>query len=380
MANYKQLKILKEGASAWNNWRYKYSDEALDLSGANLSGIDLTGAILSHIDFSGADLSNAILERTTLLGADLCNVTLSGAYLSQANFMYALLNNADLTGAELNFAILDNANLSGADLSTSNLTNAVLRDADLTGARLRRATLIQSTFVRTILSDTEFDDSIVAGTTFGEVDLRRAKGLELVKHQAPSNLSIDAIYASEGLIPEAFLLGCGVPESFIAQISALVGAVRPIQFHSCFISYSKKDGEFATRLHARMRQARLRVWFAPEDIKGGKKLYEQINRAIQVYDRLLLVLSGNSMKSEWVMTEIRRARKTEVKEGRRKLFPIRLVDYDAVREWECFDADSGKDLAVEVREYYIPDFSNWKNHDDFEREFNHLYESLKAEA
>jgi hypothetical protein len=86
------------------------------------------------------------------------------------------------------------------------------------------------------------------------------------------------------------------------------------------------------------------------------------------------------MKSVWVMTEIRRARKTELKEGRRKLFPIRLVDYEAIREWACFDADHGKDLAVEVREYYIPDFSNWKNHDDFEREFNRLYESLKAEA
>lgn len=47
---------------------------------------------------------------------------------------------------------------------------------------------------------------------------------------------------------------------------------------------------------------------------------------------------------------------------------------------ECFDADSGKDLVVEVREYYIPDFSNWEKHDDFEREFGRLYESLKGEA
>jgi hypothetical protein len=26
-----------------------------------------------------------------------------------------------------------------------------------------------------------------------------------------------------------------------------------------------------------------------------------------------------------------------------------------------FDADAGQDLAVEVREYHIPDFSNWTN-------------------
>jgi len=28
----------------------------------------------------------------------------------------------------------------------------------------------------------------------------------------------------------------------------------------------------------------------------------------------------------------------------------------------CFDADTGKDSAREIREYFIPDFSNWKNH------------------
>jgi len=108
------------------------------------------------------------------------------------------------------------------------------------------------------------------------------------------------------------------------------------------------------------------VWFAPEDIKGGEKLYDQIERAIHLHDRLLIVLSENSMQSEWVMTEIRRAREAEKKENRRKLFPIRLANYEEIRKWRCFDAYSGKDLAVEVREYFIPDFSNWKDQDSFE--------------
>ena len=47
-----------------------------------------------------------------------------------------------------------------------------------------------------------------------------------------------------------------------------------------------------------------RVWFAPEDMKGGRKLHEEIFRAIQIHDKLLLVLSKSSVKSEWVMTEI----------------------------------------------------------------------------
>ncbi len=61
-------------------------------------------------------------------------------------------------------------------------------------------------------------------------------------------------------------------------------------------------------------------------------------------------------------------------------FPISLTSDELLRGWEYLDHDSGVDLAEEVRRFHIPDFSNWKNHDDFEREFNRLYESLKAEA
>lgn len=149
--------------------------------------------------------------------------------------------------------------------------------------------------------------------------------------------------------------------------------------YSCFISYSTKDEDFAKRLHSRMRDEGLRVWYSPEDIKGGQKLVEQIDQAIRVYEKLLLVLSPNSMNSEWVKTEIRKTRKIEIKEGQRKLFPIRLVDFEVIRDWECFDADSGKDLGVEIREYFIPDFTDWKDHDAFEKGFDRLLNDLKAE-
>jgi len=77
-----------------------------------------------------------------------------------------------------------------------------------------------------------------------------------------------------------------------------------------------------------MRAANMRVWFAPEDMKGGDKIHEQLFRAIQLHDKLLLVLSEHSLQSEWVMSEIRQAREVERKEKRRKLFPIRLLDFN----------------------------------------------------
>lgn len=118
------------------------------------------------------------------------------------------------------------------------------------------------------------------------------------------------------------------------------------------------------------------MWFAPEDVKGGEKLHEQIEQAIQVHDRLLLILSEESIRSKWVQSELRRARKAELRSGRRKLFPIRLADYAALRDWECVDSE-GNDLAEEVRQYFIPDFTNWKDHDAFEVAFARLLRDLK---
>jgi hypothetical protein len=43
------------------------------------------------------------------------------------------------------------------------------------------------------------------------------------------------------------------------------------------------------------------------------------------------------------------------------LFPIRLASCEAMRPWNVFDADAGEDSAREIREYYVPDFSNWQD-------------------
>jgi hypothetical protein len=46
-------------------------------------------------------------------------------------------------------------------------------------------------------------------------------------------------------------------------------------------------------------QARgVRCWFAPYDIKGGRKIHEQIDEPIRLHDRLLLILSEQSMSSD----------------------------------------------------------------------------------
>jgi hypothetical protein len=143
---------------------------------------------------------------------------------------------------------------------------------------------------------------------------------------------------------------------------------------SCFVSYSRGDEEFVQRLNSRLRNENINVWYAGEQAKGSRRFLDEILRAIESKNKLILVLSSNSMKRDWVTTEIIQARKVEREENQRKLFPIRLVKFDKFKEW---DTESGKDLAVELREYYMPDFSNWEDPTAFEVEFAKLLRDLK---
>lgn len=202
------------------------------------------------------------------------------------------------------------------------------------------------------------------------------EGLESVNHIGPSSVGVDTVYRSKEKIPEVFLRGAGVPEEFITYMKSLVA--NPIEVYSCFISYSTKDQEFAERLHTDLQNKNVRCWFAPHDVQGGRKLHEQIDEAIRVHEKVLLILSEHSMNSEWVKTEIAKARKREMRERKPVLFPVRLVPFEAIRDWECFDADTGKDSAREIREYFIPDFSEWKEHDKYKKAFERLLGDLKA--
>jgi|SRR5664279_5596762 hypothetical protein len=95
----------------------------------------------------------------------------------------------------------------------------------------------------------------------------------------------------------------------------------------------------------------VRCWFAPHDIKGGRKIHEQIDEAIRTYDKLLLILSEHSMSSSWVKTEIANAREREEREAKQLLFPITLVAVEEVKQWKLFDADRGVDSDKDNRAY-----------------------------
>lgn len=344
MDREKALELLRggeDGVKKWNRLRGE-GEEIPDLVGANISCANLVGA-----NFSRA--------------------TLSGANLSGAKFNDANLSDADLTGANVSSANLIGANLIGANLRGANFNDANLSDANLIGANVNNANVIGA----------DLSCASVGWTVFADVDLSSTKGLDSLNHAGPSSVGLDTLRKSGPAITDNFLIGCGVTDDRLAYVHPLLQMGSPIQFYSCFISYSHQDEEFCQRLRSRMDEDKLRVWYAPEDMKAGRKIHEQIDSAIRQHDKLLVVLSEHSMHSEWVKTEIRNARQRETKEGKQVLFPILLVPFKTIRDWKAFDADTGKDMAVEIREYFIPDFTNWKDHDAFEATYQRLMKDFK---
>jgi hypothetical protein len=328
MANEEHLarlieSIANKDIAKWNEWRFGYQEVTPDLSMADLSYRDLHNADLSYGNLIGVDLHGARLQGVNLLGANL--------------------GEANLVGASMR----------GADLRYVNLIGAALENAN-------------------------FSQTIIGWTCFTMVNLSECRGLDLAKHVAPSSIDVDTIHRSQGKIPDVFLRGAGVPEYLIMHLREIPG--HDLTLYSCFISYSSKDQEFADRLYANLQDKGVRCWFAPHDVQAGKKLHEQIYQAIRIYEKLLLILSNDSMNSEWVKTEIANARRREINEKRQMLFPVLLVPFEQIREWKAFDADTGKDSAREIREYFIPDFSNWKDHDSYQKAFDRLLQDLKAEG
>jgi hypothetical protein len=336
MANPEHLEILKKGVDVWNEWRRKNPETRPNLQRVSLSNMRLCG-----VNFNDVNLSEAIAEGTDL----------TKAYLVGANLQHSIFYVTSGHSITLNCSLLRGVNLKNADLRDSQI-----ECVDFTGASL---------------DEVDFSNAKIGLCWFVDNDFRKVKGLETVEHRGPSEIGISTIYRSEGKIPESFLRGCGVPNGFITYMRSLTA--QPIQFYSCFISYSSKDQEFAERLHSDLQAKGVRVWFAPHDMKIGAHIRPTIDESIRVYDKLLPVLSKHSVSSQWVEQEVETAlAKERESEGKTILFPIRIDD--AVMEiksgWPA--------LLKNTRN--VGDFTNWKDHDSYQKAFDRLLRALKAET
>ncbi|HKP45223.1 MAG TPA: toll/interleukin-1 receptor domain-containing protein [Pyrinomonadaceae bacterium] len=304
----------------------------------------MIGADLQHLDFTsdfgvlgnehfcgmylGVDFRNAILRGSKFSRTDVSNANLRGADLRGTNFI----------GTNLYGTLFEYANLGDTDLREANMVSAELQDVTVKGAR--------------------FEGARFGKTTIGAVDLSGACGLPDVVHVAPSVIGSDTLeMTAAGLAHQpdrvadevfAFFTKAGVHRELLDVFRTWIG--KPIEFYSCFISYSHADKEFARRLYDALQGRGIRCWLDEHQILPGDNIYDVVDRGIRLWDKVLLCCSEASLTSWWVDKELSTAFEKEQalqKERGAKVFAVVPLDIDVyLFHWN--DGKASKLLLIPV--------------------------------
>ncbi len=107
-------------------------------------------------------------------------------------------------------------------------------------------------------------------------------------------------------------------------------------------------------------------------MKIGDRIHRRIDEAIRVHDKLILILSKNSVTRAWVRKEVETALKKERTQKSDVLFPIRLDDavFKTTEQW----ADDIR------RDRHIGDFTKWKEYDEYTKAFERLVRDLSIKS
>jgi hypothetical protein len=259
---------------------------------------DLCGARLFDLDLSFLDLSDAALDDSRIYRVDLTHATLASVKLVNAD-----LREVDLRWSRLSASLVD-ANLFDVNLSGIDLTNTDLLYAKLNDVRMAGATVSGSRF---------------SSTAIGGVDLSEVQGLDDVFHGGPCVISTSTLeLTSSNLAKQSehqqnavftFLRKAGVHEDLIATRRLWTNS--PIEFYSCFISYSHTDREFAHLLYDTLQGRGIRCWLDEHQLLPGDNIYDMVDRGIRLWDKVLLCCSEASLTSWWVDDELGKAYEKE---------------------------------------------------------------------
>lgn len=360
------LRGRQEGISEWNGRRAQ-GEQVPPLGECDLSGLDLTRANLTELDLHAALFNSADLQESRLSGAQLTEAQFVEARLRRASIRGANLIGANLYGCDLREAVLDHSELRG-----THLRRADFFKSSLVGVNMCRARLEEVDFSLADLRGADLAKAVCNATVFA-CGLHSVRGLNSIVHHGPSELSLQACLSFDEELPEIFMRGCGVPDEDIDYFRGRAGA--PVKFYSCFISYTHEDEAFASRLHADLQDNAVRCWFAPQDLRAGDPVLPRVNEAIRLHDKLVIVLSKASIAKQWPGHEVKKALEKEEKRGGQVLCPIRLDEaiFRCTLGWALEISDITRPTGRR-----IADFTNWKNHDEYQSALQRLLRDLRT--
>ncbi len=129
-------------------------------------------------------------------------------------------------------------------------------------------------------------------------------------------------------------------------------------FSTSFISFSFKDRDFTEHLFRDLRELNRRNWFALQDLPQDRYYHSELlakilREEIEKRDNLILILSKNSINSEWVKFEVETARRLESVRRKQVIIPV-LAD-------ASIKTEDGNWILRSIRRDQILDFSAYRS-------------------
>lgn len=218
-------------------------------------------------------------------------------------------------------AILPEVDFSDAPLYDVNLSGAYLR-----GANLKNADLRLSVLNGTVIENADFSGAVCGRTTFVNLELAKAHGVEKILFEAPCEIGTSTFFAVEDKnVRKNLLRGMGVSNDVAERLIAT--SEQPRSVRSAFVAFLRKDGANARWVTQKLEAAGIRTWSFVIDQPKRLLGFREITTHIRAEDWVVFLASESSMQNEYVDKFIEKLIQI------RKLQPLALDKYISL-DWE----------------------------------------------
>ncbi|MGW6960616.1 toll/interleukin-1 receptor domain-containing protein [Streptomyces chartreusis] len=131
-----------------------------------------------------------------------------------------------------------------------------------------------------------------------------------------------------------------------------------------FISYSRRDAEFAISLDAALRAAGVRTFRDERDIRVGDSFPERIYAGISSASHLIHIVSKESASSRWVAEELDAAKVRQLEGSGFKILPAVIDDTE---------------LPVNLKHIHFADFRRWRDPYEYRKGIGDLLRAMDVD-
>jgi uncharacterized protein YjbI with pentapeptide repeats len=322
----------------------------------NLDGLELLNLTIRDKHFECTEFKNCKFENCDFTNTFFASSTLENCHFQDCTFTWSKFLDVDLFTCQFEACTILGLELSDAVLKKTLFINCgEILDLSIRESRERNVSFIncylQHLDIEPISEEDsekiEFVDCLINESSFDRVDFTEG-GFEDCKlslnqfsactfssnsfsrkNETPGNeynlIDIRSLLNSETIDSSTLEILFGIHSPDVKEY--LIGLTSKIEFQSIFISYSFKDKDFAKRINEELMRRGILTFLWEKDSPGGKPLKTIMTEGVKSKDRVLLIASAHSLKSEACQFELTEGRKKQENIWEDVLFPIHIDDY-----------------------------------------------------